>query len=127
MKKILVVSLVLVSLLLLTSAAMADRGDSKRGNHADECCPEEVVTPPCPPIVICFPEAPELDFDVCIPQPPCIPEIIIEDFPPINCPEITFDIPEICPPCPPTPPTPPCPEEDECPCPDDRHGDRHHR
>lgn len=125
MKKVLAISLVLVSLLLLTSAAMADRGDRVR-NH--ECCPEEEVCPPeeeevCPPIVIGFPEIPCPEIEVELPEAPCIPEVMIEEFPEICCPEITVEFPEICPPCPPAPAPAPCPEEEHC-CPRD-HVDHH--
>ncbi len=120
MKKILAISLVVVSLLLLTSAAMADRGDRIKvdDRFGDVCCPEKEI---CPPIVVCFPEFTCPSIDVCLPKAPCIPDVLIEDFPEICCPEVTFDIPEICPPKAPAP----CPEDD-C-CPDRERPDRKHR
>ncbi len=129
MKKMLAIMLVVVSMLLLASVAIADREDrANRFDRHEGCCPpEEEVCPPeeevCPPIEVCFPEVPEIDVDVCIPKAPCFPEIRVEEFPEINCPEINVEIPEICPPC--VSPAP-CPEEEEC-CPDDRHSDRKHR
>jgi hypothetical protein len=130
MKKLLIASLVVVSLLLLASGAMADRGDRHGGycpeekECAPECPPEEV----CPTIEVCFPEMPVCDIDVCFPEAPCCPKIVMEEFPEIICPEISCDFPEICCPCPiekPCPEPEPCPPaEDEC---NNCREDRHHR
>ncbi len=123
MKKVLAISLVLVSLLLLTSAAMADAGEMVKEHEHNGCCPEEEVCPPeeevCPPIVIGFPEIPCPEITVEIPEAPCVPEVMIEEFPEICCPEITVEFPEVCPPCPPAP----APEEEEHCCPE--HIDHH--
>lgn len=103
MKKVLIASMVAVSLLLLASGAMANCGS----------CKEDV----CPPIEICIPDIPVCNFDVCIPDLPCNPDIKV-DFPDICCPEIKFDIPEFN--CPETKIDFPeiCPEEKPCPEPE---------
>lgn len=121
MKKVLVASLIVVSLLLLTSAAMADRG-----NRVDSCrncepacpvCPPE-PEPTCEPIFINIPGIDCMDIDLDLPSAPCIPAVCVSDFPGICCPDVNFDFPEVnCPAECPAPAPAPCPP---CPCPSDR-------
>lgn len=126
MKKVLVASLVVVSLLLLTSGAMAAYGDGKEVVCPPEPCPPKEI---CPTINVCFPEMPVFDMDVCFPEAPCA-KVVIEDFPEIRCDNIDFEFPEICcqvkEPCPEPEPEPCPPVDDEC---NDDNGkdDRHHR
>lgn len=125
MKKVLIASLIVVSLLFLASGAMADYGNDRGkwdDHHGDKCAPEcppeetpKETCPPCPPIVINIPECDFPDMEIELPEPCCFPDVVV-NMPEINCPDISFDFPDLCPDdkiCP-----EPCPEP--APCPDDK-------
>jgi hypothetical protein len=99
MKKVLIASLIVVSLLLLASGAMADREDYRakwddrcgeecpeEDNCAPECLPEETPET-CPPIVINIPGITCPDIDIDLPEAPCFPNVCVGDFPDICCPD----------------------------------------
>jgi len=118
MKKVLVASLVVVSLLLLASGAMAD--------YCPPVEPEPEPCPPvvtCPPIVIDFPDICCPDIDLAFPEAPCCPEVIVKDIPEICCPEVNFEFPDFCCPTEPCPPEP-IPDDGDDGCHDDKFKDR---
>lgn len=136
MKKVLIASLIVASLLLLASGAMADYGNDRGkwdDRHGDKCVPvpecPPVETPEeaCPPIVINIPECDIPDMEIELPEPCCFPDVVV-NMPEINCPDISVDFPEICCPseCPAPAPAPapaPCPEDK---CDDNKRGCHRH-